>query len=160
MACQSSSAPLLRPTNEAGTPNNNNDISTMTSGTIATLGALKVVMGVACVAAPRLSGKLFLLQLNPEAVIVMQLLGSGVAALGALTWMLSRRATEGRVAKDELRWAVMLNLAEDVADVVSCTVGFTSGMYGVGTMAMLGSGCAALAALGLGGLIGLSRKVE
>lgn len=156
MADQSSSAPLLSPTNAPSIAIDKP--SPMTSGAITTLGALKLILGTACVVAPKFSGGLFLLNVTPQAVIMTRLFGSGVAAFGALTWSLNKWAAEGKVSKDELRRAVIFNLAEDVADVVSCAVGFTSGMFGVGTLGMLGGGCAGLAALGVVGLVGLSRQ--
>lgn len=156
MANQSSSAPLLNPTSQP--PPTLTKPSPMASGAITTLGALKFVLGAACAVAPRFSGGLFLLDVTPQAVIMTRLFGSGVATLGALTWSLNKWANEGKVTKDELRRAVIFNLAEDVADVASCAIGYTTGMYGAGTLGMLGGGCAGLAALGVLGLIGLSKK--
>jgi hypothetical protein len=144
------SAPLLNSNQPKPAP--------MASGAVATLGALKFLLGAACAVAPRFSGGLFLLDVAPQAVVMTRLFGSGVAALGALTWSLNRWAGEGKVSKDELRRAVIFNLAEDVADVVSCGIGYSTGMYGVGTLGMLGGGCAGLAALGLVGVVGLSGK--
>ncbi|KAH6888520.1 hypothetical protein B0T10DRAFT_562092 [Thelonectria olida] len=126
-----------------------------TSAIITSLAALKIVLGASCVVAPRLACSLFLLKLPPQAVIAGRLFGSSCAALGALTLHLNRRFLLGKSSKDDLEMAVLLNIVADTVDTVSCVAGYSSGMYGLGALGMLGGGCVVLATLGTVGYKGL-----
>lgn len=119
---------------------------------IATLGAGKVLLGVASIIAPRLTCKLFLLDISPDAYIIGRLFGSSAAALGGLLWCLQRRALVGETTTADLRLAVVANIMADSIDLISCTVAFASGKISPACFGMLGGGCAVLAALGAAGL--------
>ncbi|UNI18500.1 hypothetical protein JDV02_004767 [Purpureocillium takamizusanense] len=153
--------------------------SRLTTTSIAALSAIKIALGASSILAPRLAYSLFLFELKPNAVVVARLFGSSCAALGAATWALNRRVSRTTAAaadgsspsgggggggrnleleaerRADLKKVVAFNLAADSLDVVSCAVGYSAGMYGLGALGMLGGGCAALALLGAVGLSGL-----
>jgi hypothetical protein len=130
-----------------------------TSAIITSLAAFKIILGASCVVAPRFTCSLFLLKLPPQAVIAGRLFGSSCAALGALTLNLNKRHSAGKLSKEDLETAMLLNIMADTADTVSCMVGYSSGMYGLGALGMLGGGCAALATLGVVGYKSLGRNM-
>ena len=145
-----SSSPLIANTRCTDAP------SPFASGTIKALAGAKIALGAACIIAPRLTCRLFLLDLPIEGAVIGRLFGTGVLSFGALTWSMDQWAHGGRVTKAGLQRALWLNLLEDAIDVGSCAVGFTSGVYGPSTFGLLGGGCAALGALGVVGLKALS----
>ncbi|KAK5993849.1 hypothetical protein PT974_07286 [Cladobotryum mycophilum] len=127
------------------------------SGTASTaltsLAALKVILGISCIIAPRLAGRLFLLDIPRDAVLMARLFGSSCAGLGLVTWNLNRH-----VAFDEgaLQSVVIANVLADVVDVVSCAAAYETGMICDGAFGMLGGGCVVLSVLGIMGFRGLS----
>jgi len=146
--------------------------SGLTTTSIAALSAIKIALGASSILAPQLAYSLFLLELKPNAVVVARLFGSSCAALGAATWALNRRVSRAGAYRQgdgsgsrnaeleaerraDLKKVVAFNLAADSVDVVSCVIGYSAGMYGLGAFGMLGGGCAALALLGAVGLSGL-----
>lgn len=131
--------------------------SPFATGTINLLGAAKLLLGVAFIAAPRLSAKLFLFDVTPQAVVPARLFGTACAAVGAITYVTNQWASQGKIGRPEMRQVMVFNILEDAVDVATCTIGFTSGMFGAATFGVFGGGCAALAAMGAVGLVGLRK---
>ena len=123
--------------------------SAVSSEAITALSVVKIAVGATSLVAPELAGRLFSLDIPPQAAIVARLFGSSHLALGALTWDLHRRGSA------DLSRVVVVNVVADVIDTVSSSIAFAAGMYGTGTYAWLGGGAVAAAALGLLGFRGL-----
>ncbi|KAF4472813.1 hypothetical protein FALBO_294 [Fusarium albosuccineum] len=129
--------------------------SRVSSMSIATLGAAKVALGVGCIVAPQLTGRIFLMEIATESVLMARLFGSSCAALGAATWNMNKQVGRMNVGKENLKTLVMFNITADIVDVLSCTAGYVSGTYGLPAFAMLGGGCLILAVLGIVGHQGI-----
>ncbi|KAI5458719.1 hypothetical protein BGZ63DRAFT_427093 [Mariannaea sp. PMI_226] len=129
--------------------------STLTSTAITSLAALKIGLGAACVIAPQLTCDLFLLSLPPQAAIAVRLFGSSCAAVGAITLRLNKKCSEGKLNKSDMKMVAGFNILADMVDTASSVVGYSSGMYGLGALGMLGGGGVVLAALGAVGYRGL-----
>lgn len=120
------------------------------SPSVTALAVLKVVFGLSCLLAPRLTSTLLLLDpVTAQAAVVTRLYGGAVAALGCLLWMTSRARARGEASARVLRHAVAVNIAADAADVASCAAGYATGALRAPVLAVVGGGCAVLEILGM-----------
>ncbi|OAA67639.1 hypothetical protein ISF_03815 [Cordyceps fumosorosea ARSEF 2679] len=117
---------------------------------VAALAGLKLAFGLGCLLAPRLAFAALLLDPPAaQAVVVTQLYGGAVAALGGLLWMVAApRYGSGRSQRLLLKDTLAVHVAADAVDVVSCGVGLATGALRMPVFGVVGGGCAVLAALG------------
>lgn len=162
MADSEPSTPLLTP-NQPDNPAASR--SRTGAAAITVLGGAKVLLGVVGVVAPCFLGKVFLLDIAPEAYIITRLFGSSVAAFGgsllAADRILAKQRQLGQLGQLDdtgrtlLRAIVIANLMADSVDTISCTAALISGAIPASTFGMFGGGCILLAGLGAAGLRGV-----
>ncbi|KAK3185689.1 hypothetical protein K4F52_005554 [Lecanicillium sp. MT-2017a] len=142
-------SPLLAGNTNPKAPRAAGTVPPSTKTIVTALSVLKVVFGLGLIAAPGLLCKVFLLDpIEPQTAVICRLYGSACIGLGYLTWMLNRAHTLEAVDKSVLKHAVVVNIAADAMDVISCLVGYFGGLYGLDALGVLGGGCFALEALG------------
>lgn len=117
--------------------------------TVSVLAGLKVVFGLGCLFAPKLTSAVLLLDpIQPQAGVVTRLYGGACVALGYLLFALAQFRARKEISNTVLKKAVAVNIAADAVDVVSCTVGYFAVAFSLPTFSLVGGGCLALEILG------------
>lgn len=153
------SQPLIPPNKQPGYSSISS--SGVTSNAILALGALRVVVGAACLAAPVLTCSTFFIDLAPEGVFLTRLVGARELTIGGLLLRTRSRAIAASAAGPagstvtDLRNVLWANLVTDSVDIVSCLIGELSGSIRWEAAALFGGGAAAFVTFALVGLKGL-----
>ncbi|KAJ2974365.1 hypothetical protein NQ176_g6093 [Zarea fungicola] len=152
MSSHNSNQPLLQGDRSSKVPSQSDTITGPASSphqTVYILSGLKTVFGLGCLFVPKLTSAVLLLDpIQPQAGVVTRLYGGACVALGYLLFVLAQSRAKKEISNTVLKKAVAINIAADAVDVVSCTVGYFSGVFGLPTFSLVGGGCLALEVLG------------
>ena len=138
--------------------------STLSSTSVAILGAGRVLVGAATLVAPIALANAFFIDLPPSATLIGRLLGVREMVIGGLTFITGRRcAASARNSTPEvaragagfLRTVLWANIINDTDDIAICLVSAFAGAVNWNTALLFGGGAVAFVGLGELGLMGL-----
>lgn len=145
----SANTPLVGGPKSIKNPDTSSGLLRSSSNAIITsLGVVRLTLAGACLFAPKLVERLFLMDLPPTASSAIRMIGAREVALGGL--VLAARKPDRREA---LRMVLVAGICTDALDIAAGIVDFTSGSIGIGTLDVIAG--TALLAIALG-KVGLS----
>lgn len=129
----------------------------MSAIAIRSLAIARSVVGIALLAVPRTTGRIFLLPTIASSTVFLRLAGSRDLALGGLLWSASQSAPPSSSASADpqspaLRQALIAGAVVDAIDLISVGACFADGSLALEPAALVGGGAVVLLGMGLVGL--------
>lgn len=129
----------------------------MSALAIQSLAVVRCGVGIALLAVPRATARIFLLPTSPSNTLLFRLAGSRDLAIGGLLWFAFASAPASSSAPADtpnlgLRLALVTGAVVDAIDLVSVGACFADGSLALEATALVGGGAAVLLGLGLVGI--------